>query len=119
MWQNSNLIVYHGCDNVSADNILKNGVDLTKGKPLADFGKGFYTTTNIHQAKNWANAKIRRLRQSRPRLLATVIRFELDRNLLAERCLLCFVTEGVKRIIRLLGILFNSVEQSAGFINCR
>jgi Protein of unknown function (DUF3990) len=94
MWQNGNLSVYHGCDNLSADDILKNGVDLRKGKPLADFGKGFYTTTNLHQAKNWANARIRRLGQSSPQLLATVIHFRLNRNLLAERYLLCFVTEG-------------------------
>jgi Protein of unknown function (DUF3990) len=94
MWQNGRLSVYHGCDDASARDILANGIDLTKGKPLTDFGKGFYTTTNLHQAKNWANTRIRRLTRIYPQSRATVISLQLDRNLLGERRLLCFVTEG-------------------------
>jgi len=94
MWQNGHLSTYHGCDDISAQQILANGIDLTKGKPLTDFGQGFYTTTNLHQAKNWANIRVRRLTRRQPTSTATIIRFELDRNLLAQRHLLCFVTEG-------------------------
>ena len=34
--------LYHGTSNISADNILKYGIDLEKGNTEVDFGKGFY-----------------------------------------------------------------------------
>lgn len=30
---------------------------LSRGRKFTDFGKGFYTTTNLRQAKDWAKAK--------------------------------------------------------------
>ena len=71
------------------------GIQLAYGRPLLDFGQGFYTTTNLLQAKHWANARIRRLRRVAPNQYPVVLRFEVDRNLLAMLQTLCFVTEGM------------------------
>jgi len=77
------------------------GINLASSRPLADFGRGFYTTTYLDQAKNWANNRCRNLRnpvvgifQLPRRVLATVIRFEVDRDLLARLQTLSFVREG-------------------------
>jgi hypothetical protein len=40
--------LYHG----STQNVKKPIVE--RGRPSTDFGKGFYTTTNIEQARDWA-----------------------------------------------------------------
>ena len=100
-WQNNPLALYHGCDDDSANNIrtpgsgYSHGIQLAYGRPLLDFGRGFYTTTNLLQAKHWANSRIRRLRRVDPNQYAVVLRFEVDRNLLAMLQTLCFVTEGM------------------------
>jgi hypothetical protein len=44
---------YHGTDGDSAAKIVANGIDLTKGDRWVDFGKGFYVTTDLTQAKRW------------------------------------------------------------------
>ncbi|MBB6713478.1 DUF3990 domain-containing protein [Clostridium gasigenes] len=46
-----NLIVYHGSDNI-IDKPKHNG-----GRNFSDFGLGFYITTNIDMAKDWASRK--------------------------------------------------------------
>lgn len=44
------MIVYHGTDSLSAENILKNGIDINYGEVSVDNGKGFYTTPNYEFA---------------------------------------------------------------------
>ena len=51
---------------------------LRYGRESTDFGKGFYTTTNFEQAKNWALSKIRTNNQ----LKAIVSIFEVDNDLI-------------------------------------
>lgn len=51
------MVLYHGTDNISAHNILANGINLNAGKLKADFGQGFYTTDSLVSAKSWAIAK--------------------------------------------------------------
>lgn len=50
--------VYHGTISTCVDNIITNGIKLSKGKPKVDFGQGFYTTSDkefaISTAKNKA-----------------------------------------------------------------
>ncbi|MBR3621736.1 MAG: DUF3990 domain-containing protein [Selenomonadaceae bacterium] len=46
--------VYHGTTLEFADNIVKNGIDLTIGRKNLDFGQGFYTTADKTQAVTWA-----------------------------------------------------------------
>lgn len=48
------MIVYHGTHSISADNILKNGIDVTYGEESVDNGRGFYTTPGFEFAKQRA-----------------------------------------------------------------
>ena len=51
---------------------------LRYGRESTDFGKGFYTTTNFEQAKNWALSKTRTNNQ----LKAIVSIYEVDDDLI-------------------------------------
>lgn len=51
------MILYHGTDRVSADNIISRGVDIYCGNSRSDFGQGFYTTPDIRMAESWARRK--------------------------------------------------------------
>ena len=93
-WNNGPLTVYHGCDDSSASSIAQLGIQLRHCKPRTDFGVGFYTTTNLHQAKNWANDRVTTLNTSGGRNVATVLSFAIDRGLLGVCLSLSFVTEG-------------------------
>ena len=46
--------LYHGTISICAENIVKNGILLNKGKPKVDFGRGFYTTPSYNFAKSTA-----------------------------------------------------------------
>ena len=84
-WTNGPLDLYHGCDDEAAVAIFKTGVDLSKCKLLADFGQGFYTTTNLIQAKSWANRRCKATSVAPGRrAIASVIRFDVDRDQLAR-----------------------------------
>jgi hypothetical protein len=100
-WQNGPLTLYHGRDGISANNIMtptspyRHSITLVYCRALADFGRGFYTTTNLHQARNWANDRCNRLQFVQPPRQPTVLRFDVDRNHMALLQTLCFVTEGL------------------------
>ena len=51
---------------------------LRPGRPNADFGKGFYTTSNLEQAERWAHIKQERDESER----AVVSVYEFDESLL-------------------------------------
>jgi hypothetical protein len=94
-WSNGRLTVYHGTDVVSANLPVAGqqapfSVQLSQCRPATDFGRGFYTTTSIHQARQWANSKVRRIRR-RNRTAGLVLRFDLDRDRLAKLESLVFV----------------------------
>ncbi len=59
-WASDTLIVFHGTDDLSANAIRINRIDKTRFKPGTDFGPGFYVTTVLHQAQQWANQRVRR-----------------------------------------------------------
>ena len=59
MWANQDRAAYHGCDDTSAQQIVANGIVLGLSNAMADFGHGFYTTTNIHQAHSGPTGVIR------------------------------------------------------------
>jgi hypothetical protein len=90
--------VFHGTDNVSsgvttqpAGTSLHFVANLALCKPFTDFGQGFYTTTRLHQAKQWANMRVLRAPVGPTPLFAVVIRFQLDRDWLAGLETLSFV----------------------------
>ena len=92
-WNNGPLTVYHGCDDQSAKAIVSNGINLALCKPLTDFGQGFYTTTNLQQAKSWANQRCNRIPIRKGIRIATVLQFDIDRDALAQKEMLFFVIE--------------------------
>ena len=64
--------LYHG------STVAVRNPNLKSGRSNADFGKGFYTTSNLEQAKRWANIKKRREEADR----AIVSVYEFDESLL-------------------------------------
>lgn len=54
-WTNGPIELYHGTNTRHAVSV-RAGIDPSKGSALTDFGRGFYCTTNLQQAKYWANA---------------------------------------------------------------
>ena len=105
-WSKGPQILYHGCDDASATSIMTpvnpnhHGINLAYSVPLTDFGLGFYTTTNLAQARNWANTRCVKLRtafsgllQPPRQVLATVLRFEVDRDEITRLQWLSFIRE--------------------------
>lgn len=66
-WNNPDITLYHGTTAPSADSILDRIV-ASELKDSADFGRGFYTTTNLVQAQSFASRRARR----RPKHAAVV-----------------------------------------------
>lgn len=48
--------LFHGTDSRSASNILKNGIDLSRGDRSVDYGPGFYSTPNLRYARRRAES---------------------------------------------------------------
>lgn len=66
------MILYHG------STVAIRKPSLMPGRSNADFGKGFYTTSNQEQAVRWAN--IKKEREGSKRAMVSV--YEFDENLL-------------------------------------
>ena len=100
-WTNRPLVLYHGTTSIAASAISTpsnsgaHSIDLSLCSPKADFGQGFYLTTVLTQAEDWADRQFRYLsRKTKESTCAVVLRFEVDRNHLASLLSLCFVTDG-------------------------
>jgi hypothetical protein len=93
-WTNGPREVYHGTDLTSGAAILPVGgphaISLAPAGAFSDFGPGFYTTTNLQQARQWANQRVRRLGGA---AVACVATFQLDRTALGSLQHLAFVTD--------------------------
>lgn len=59
------------------DCVAKGSFDRSVWRPRCDFGAGFYMTSNIQQAKEWAIKK----EESDPGSVACVITFEIDNHM--------------------------------------
>ena len=84
-WNDQNILLYHGTSDLWTASILR-AVDLRKAQPLTDFGRGFYTTTKLDQAKRWANDVARIWGGA-----AAVLEFDVERNALAQLECLFFI----------------------------
>jgi hypothetical protein len=84
-WNDQNILLYHGTSDLWTASILR-AVDLRQSRPLSDFGRGFYTTTKLHQASRWANHMARIWGGS-----AEIIEFDVERNALAQLECLFFI----------------------------
>ncbi|MCV0426217.1 MAG: DUF3990 domain-containing protein [Roseibium sp.] len=76
VWNNTTR-VYHGTLDIHAVNVA-NRPNPNLGRSAADFGKGFYVTSSLHQARQWANQKVRTWPSSRGPVNAAVLEFEMD-----------------------------------------
>jgi Protein of unknown function (DUF3990) len=81
VWTNAPLVVYHGTDENAAGNILRYGIRLAACLPGSDFGRGFYVTSSLRFAQNWADQKVVRSMSS---IRAAVLVFHLDRDMAAD-----------------------------------
>ncbi len=77
-WRDQIIELFHGTTDTWVQDILQ-AVDETVGGTLKDFGRGFYTTTRLDKARDWANVKA--LREGGT---AAVVRFDVSRNDLAQ-----------------------------------
>jgi hypothetical protein len=72
-------------------------VNLARCRPYTDFGQGFYVTTNLHQAEQWANTRATAgnvaLTAGSAPTVALVLQFCLSRDWLASLESLSFVVE--------------------------
>lgn len=85
IWNNGDAHLYHGTIAVSVDSILNDGVDLSRGKPEADFARGFYTTTWRAEADE--RARNRALRDGGE---PAVVMFRVSRDALASLEIIAF-----------------------------
>lgn len=60
--------LYHG------STLIIRNPSLRPGRPNADFGKGFYTTSNLEQAVRWAN--IKKERENADKAVVSVYEFD-------------------------------------------
>jgi len=72
-----NIVLYHGTDHHSAEDILVRGIDLCCGRQKRDFsyGSGFYLTKSLDVALNWAKSTT-----AKPAILV----FQVDRECLSN-----------------------------------
>jgi hypothetical protein len=86
IWNGQDIFLYHGTLDVHVASILQ-GINLNMCKPLRDFGRGFYTTTNRAQAERWAID----LSVQTPGTTPAVVEFTVSRNSIALLDILFFV----------------------------
>jgi hypothetical protein len=101
-WANDDMVLYHGCSDQSLhpndpDGIVVSGgphnINPQAGAARPDFGPGFYTTSWLHQAKNWANVRAAKLRKRHPNAKAVVLKMQVSRNRFAELESLVFASD--------------------------
>ena len=59
-WTNQDIELFHGTIVQYAQDVVESGVDVSRSRPDCDFGRGFYCTTSLKQAKEWALLKAAR-----------------------------------------------------------
>jgi len=85
-WRNQPIRLYHGTLASDARSVIQR-IQVSRGAIYRDFGRGFYTTTDLRQAAKWAN----HLAQAQNGAKAAVVELVLDRDRLAELDCLAFV----------------------------
>ena len=80
------MIVYHGTDSFSAQNIVENGIDLTIGEESVDNARGFYTTPSKEFAARRAKMVTASAKKFRgdDELKASVLQIEVNESRFSE-----------------------------------
>jgi len=93
-WTNKDLYLFHGTLDLHLRSIRK-GVDVERGAPGRDFGRGFYTTTIKRQARSWAWQLALDYNAARPGIdstaLPVVVSYQVNRDDLSRLDCLSFV----------------------------
>lgn len=90
-------VLYHGTSSGHLTRLLSGGsarVSTLLGAHYTDFGQGFYLTTFLHQAKNWANLKCQPWHRPSSSKIAAVVAFRVNWSQLASLKHIAFVTQG-------------------------
>lgn len=90
VWTNADLQLYHGTTTTRVESILQHGIDVTRGSAMADFGRGFYTTTDEGNARLWSQRKANTLQGQ-----AALIRLTFGRLALSKLQSIVFVRSEV------------------------
>ncbi|MBX9572180.1 MAG: DUF3990 domain-containing protein [Candidatus Obscuribacterales bacterium] len=91
VWKNGPLTLYHGTLKLHVESVLS-GIKLAESKGKPDFGRGFYTSTSIRQARKWSKIKQERYFQRKGKEEDTaLVEFKVDREKLSELSCLFFV----------------------------
>lgn len=73
------MIVFHGTDSISAQNIINNGIDINYGETSVDNGKGFYMTPSYEFAlKRAETVALRKSKFNNITVTPTVLKIEFD-----------------------------------------
>jgi hypothetical protein len=95
VWNNQDIVLYHGTLDQSADSIVKSGVLLPSNNLLTrsdvDFGAGFYTATLRRQAEAWAYVKVGEVQATGQPAAPGVVEFIVSRDDLSGLDCLWFV----------------------------
>jgi hypothetical protein len=75
VWQNQAIDLFHGTVEDNVDDLLW-AVDEQKGGKRKDFGRGFYTTTSLEMAWDWAITKA-----NQTKTVPAVVSFQVSRDL--------------------------------------
>jgi hypothetical protein len=92
-WTNQDLVLYHGTSDADWSDPENDPVRIPNFIEKKDFGRGFYTTTSLPQARSWAYRRSTR-RRSRGRATAAgplVIEFVFSRDVFAGLDSISFV----------------------------
>jgi hypothetical protein len=95
VWRNERLSLYHGTVGSFANDIVANGIDLSRCQYGRDFGRGFYMTRRETEAIRFANEKYGKLKSQAQQIdpeCAAVVHFAIDRNDLAQLDTLVFIS---------------------------
>lgn len=73
------MLLYHGTDELSAKNIIEQGIDLTMSTRCADFSQGnaFYLTKDYDSALEWSERMVQTSGQR-----AAIVAFKIDKDVL-------------------------------------
>ncbi len=91
--------LYHGTISTGADNIIKNGIILEKGKKKVDFGQGFYTTNSFEFAKSTAVNKAKKTNSynnCKCIVYPTVLTYDFDTDLAKNMNVLQFQNTNIE-----------------------
>ena len=87
-WNIPRITLFHGTVRDYGAAIIRDGIDVFKGQPNVDFGTGFYTTTWLEQAQEWAEKRATDDGSHGP---PAIVQMEIDRRQLCNLRSMAFV----------------------------